>query len=110
VEIEIAHKKLSKCANDERKLKAQFGNLMAKKIRIRLDDLKAAETLEDTRYLPGNYHELVGNRKGQWACDLHQPNRLVSEPTEDPISEDTNGRYIWKEIKSIRILEIIDYH
>lgn len=27
--------------------------------------------------LLGHYHELLGDRKGEWACDLDQPNRLL---------------------------------
>lgn len=76
----------------------------------RLSDLDAALTLEDVRYLPGHYHELVENRKGQWACDLDQPYRLIFKPHEDPIPTDVNGKYIWIEIKGVEIIEIINYH
>lgn len=47
-----------------------MGARRAKAFHIRLNQLSSAETLEDTRNLPGNYHELTGTRKGQWACDL----------------------------------------
>jgi proteic killer suppression protein len=43
----------------------EFGKIRATKIRARLTQLKFAKTLEDVRYLPGNYHELTGDRKGQ---------------------------------------------
>lgn len=76
----------------------------------RLRDLLAAETLEDVRYLPGHYHELVGNRKGQWACDLDQPYRLIFEPHENPIPTNKDGKYIWIEIKGVEIVEIENYH
>ena len=33
----------------------------------------------------GHYHELTGDRKGEWACDLDQPYRLIFEPHEKPI-------------------------
>ena len=62
------------------------------------------------RYLPGHYHELTGDRKGQWACDLDQPYRLIFKPSEDPIPEDEHHRYIWAEIIGVDIKEIVDYH
>lgn len=76
----------------------------------RLDNLRKATSLEDIRNLPGNYHELKANRKGQWACDLDQPYRLVFTPAEKPIPINESGQYIWIEITSVEIIEIINYH
>lgn len=81
-------------ANDDRLATRKLGTIRADLFGQRLDDLRAAVTLEDVRYLPGNYHELKGDRKGQWACDLDQPYRLIFQPHEEPIPEDENGRYI----------------
>ena len=110
MEITFGSRKLEKLANDYTKCQKEFGLIRAKLYTKRLLDLKNAETLEDVRNLPGNYHELVGNRKGQWACDLDQPYRLIFEPHEDPVPEDEHGRYIWFEIKGVEIIEIVDYH
>lgn len=90
----------------ERKL----GKREASLFKQRLDDLRAAQTLEDVRNLPGNYHELVGNRKGQWACNLVHPNRLIFEPQENPIPTNDDGQYLWIEIKGVEITNIEDYH
>lgn len=76
----------------------------------RLGDPHNAITLEDVRYLPGRYHELTGNRKGQWACDLDHPYRLIFEPQEKPIPADKDGKYIWLEIKGVEIIEVSNYH
>ena len=51
----------------------------------RISVLESAATLEEVRYMSGHFHELVGDRKGQWACDLDQPYRLIFEPHENPI-------------------------
>jgi len=110
MDLTFYDKKLRKSANDFKKLQKQFGKIRAKKISQRLGDLLDVENLEETRNLPGNYHELVGDRKGQWACDLDGPNRLIFEPHEDPIPEDEDGKYIWLEIKGVEVIEIIDYH
>ncbi|MBL7934891.1 MAG: killer suppression protein HigA [Bacteroidia bacterium] len=108
--ITFDNKKLEKLANNDRAATAELGKLRATKFKQRLSDLFDSITLEDTRYLPGNFHELKTNRKGSWACDLDQPYRLIFRPNENPIPIDGNGRYIWSAIKSVEILEIVNYH
>ncbi|MEW6702016.1 MAG: type II toxin-antitoxin system RelE/ParE family toxin [Bacteroidota bacterium] len=103
-------KKLAKLVNDDRKLEQKMGKVRAEKIRLRLNQLHDAVTLEDVRYLAGNYHELTDNRKGQWACDLDQPYRLIFTPHENPIPVNPHGQYIWIEIKGVEVIEIINYH
>lgn len=110
MDISFSDKKLEKLANDDRKRVAALGRLRADKLKQRLDDLRKASTLEDVRYLPGNWHELTENRKGQWACDLDQPYRLVFEPNEKPAPTDEHGVYLWIEIKSVEVIEIVNYH
>lgn len=97
-------------ANDKSLAIRKLGPVRAKLFNVRLDDMDAATTLEDVRHLPGNYHELKADRKGEWACDLDQPYRLVFKPHEDPIPTDENGKYIWIEITGVEIIEITNYH
>lgn len=96
--------------NDDRKLASEYGRRRAEIIRRRLDDLRAADTLEDLRYMPGRFHELKAERKGQWACDLDHPYRLIFTPHEYPIPSNADGQYVWAEIKGVDILEITNYH
>lgn len=110
MKITFKDRKLGKLANDDRKRLKELGKLRATILRRRLSQLEDATTLEDVRNLPGNYHELVGNRKGQWACDLDQPCRLIFTPHENPIPTNTDGKYIWLEIHGVEIIEIVDYH
>jgi proteic killer suppression protein len=106
----LPQKKLKKIANDDRKMVKDLGKVRADKLRTRLSQLQDAATLEDVRYLPGNYHELTGDRKGQWACELDQPYRLIFTPHEDPIPTNEHGQYIWPQILGIEVIEIINYH
>jgi proteic killer suppression protein len=108
--ITFANNRLSILANDDRKRLKEMGKVRSEKYRLRLNQIQIAQTLEDVRNLPGNYHELLGNRKGQWACDLDQPYRLIFEPHEKPIPTDGHGKYLWFEIKGVEIIEIINYH
>lgn len=110
MDISFRNKKLEKSASDYKKCVKEMGKQRADLLFVRLGDLSTARTLEDVRYLPGHYHELTENRKGQWACDLDQPYRLVFKPHDYPIPTDENGRYVWLEIVSVEILEITNYH
>ena len=110
MDIYFQNKTLEKLALNRNKCLKSMGQLRTKLFFQRLFDLEAATSLEDVRYLPGHYHELRGDRKGQWACDLDQPYRLVFEPHERPIPTDEHGKYVWLEIKEVEIVEIVDYH
>ncbi|WP_373060449.1 type II toxin-antitoxin system RelE/ParE family toxin [Zunongwangia sp. H14] len=110
MEIEFLDKKLEQCANKDKIGNKKLGAIRFKKYKKRLDQLKASKTLEDVRFQPGNFHELREDRKGQWACDLDQPYRLIFKPKEDPIPTDEDGKYIWVEILGVEIIEIEDYH
>lgn len=110
MKITFDDKKLAKLALDPNKCQKELGQVRAKLFNKRLGDLYNALTLEDVRNLPGRYHELIGTRKGQWACDLDHPFRLIFEPHENPIPTDDDGKYIWLKIKGIEVIEIIDYH
>ena len=110
MDITYKNKSLKRCAEDERYSKRELGSTRSELYVRRIGDLMAAETLEDVRHLPGHYHELKHNRKGQWACELDQPYRLIFEPHEKPIPINEDGQYVWLEIKGVEIQEIDNYH
>lgn len=103
-------RKFAKIVNDYRKLKAQHGDQRAKLITLRLSAIGGAQNLEDLRFVPGNFHELREDRKGQWACSLDGAYRLIFEPHENPIPKDDDGKYIWMLIVGIEVIEIVNYH
>ena len=110
MDITFGDRKLKEYANSDRNGQKRLGLKRFKIYKKRLDQIKAATTLEDLRFSPGNFHELKGNRKGQWACNLDHPYRLIFSPLENPIPTDKNGIYIWVEILGVEILEVVDYH
>lgn len=110
MKITFTDRKLEKLANDDRKCLKEMGKIRAGKYKLRLTQLGFAQALEDVRNLPGNYHELVGNQKGKWACDLDQPYRLVFTPHENLIPTNPDGKYIWLDIHGVEVIEIVDYH
>jgi proteic killer suppression protein len=110
VKITFKNKKLEKLVKNNRKMVKELGSLRTTILKKRITQLEDAATLEDIRNLPGNYHELKKNRKGQWSCDLDQPYRLIFTPHKNPIPTNEDGQYIWIEISELEVIEIINYH
>lgn len=110
MEITFKDKILKKLSSDYNKCRQKMGDKRAKLFITRLNALQNAITLEDVRYLPGRFHELTGDRKGIWSCDLDHPYRMVFKPHETPIPTNDQGQYIWLEIMGVEVIEIVDYH
>lgn len=114
MEFQILDKKLKKALQDEKERKRRFGADMAKKIQLRMDALKAAESLADfwPPYSgPERCHELKGDRAGTFSMDLKQPYRLLFDPT-DPAnnSESEDEKKRWQGIQSVNVIEVEDTH
>ena len=91
--------------------KRVLGAIIAKKMFLRLASIAVAESFEDLRTMPGKFHELTGNRKGQWAASLDANHRLVLAPKHEAIcSNDGSERIDWTKSTIAVILEIVDYH
>lgn len=110
MDIKFDNHHLEKYANKDLVGAKKLGIKRFRKFKQRLDQLKYSKNLEEVRNQPGRFHELTNNRKGQWACDLDQPYRLIFEPQVKPIPTNDDGKYIWLEIKAVAIIKIIDYH
>jgi plasmid maintenance system killer protein len=82
----------------------------AKLIRRRLDDLRAAPTLETMRNLPGRCHELKGNRALQLSVDLDGPYRLILYPAHNPIPLKPDGGMDWNKVTAVTIKEVRNTH
>lgn len=71
---------------------------MAELIHLRIDQLNAAETVEEMiNFSIGRCHQLNGNREGQYVLDLVHPYRLIFVKIDD-------------QIQIVKIIEIVDYH
>ncbi len=71
---------------------------MAELIHLRIDQLNAAETVEEMiNFSIGRCHQLNGNREGHYALDLVHPYRLIFVKIDD-------------QIQIVKIIEIVDYH
>ncbi len=105
-----------------RECQRRYGEANAKKIRLRLDALAAAESL-GTFWPPKSgserCHELVADRAGMFSVDVKQPFRLLfkeyvsdEEKRREPegIHEPKDERERWLRITSIEILDVEDTH
>lgn len=111
MDILFQDRKLEKVCNDQSLLVRKYGPLRAKLIRRRLDEFRAADTLEIMRSLPQvRCHELRGDREGTLAVDLDHPYRLIFEVANDPAPRKTDGGLNWREVTAIRVLTVEDYH
>jgi proteic killer suppression protein len=80
------------------------------KLKRRLDDIQAAENFATLLTISGQCHPLRGNRSGQWAIHIEEPNRLIFEPFGDPLPKTPDGHPDLEKVTSILIIEIVDYH
>ena len=109
MEIFYKTQKLAKVLNSNKLIERNYGK-SAKKLKMRLDDMAMIDNLEELMKLPGRHHPLKGDRKGQFACDLEHPFRLVYEPANEPLPKDDNNTLIYSEINIIEIIDVTDYH
>ena len=110
MEVRFATRKLQRRLNSTAEARRAYGDQMAKKIAMRLQQMSAARHLGDLRDLPGRWHELTGDLQGALACDLVQPYRLIFRPTEEP-SQRSSGRGLdWSAVDSVTVTRIDDYH
>ena len=84
---------------------------MARTIMMRLAVLKNARALSIVpTSRPDRLHQLVGNRRGQFAVDLVHPCRLVFVPNHNPVPIREDGGIDRDKVTAITVIEVVDYH
>lgn len=96
--------------NESKRLVRKHNVPRAKLIRRRLDDLRAAPTLEAMRNLPGRCHELKGNRARQLSIDLDGPYRLIFAAAHEPVPSKPDGGLDWTKVTTVIIVGVVDTH
>jgi len=114
MDISFKNKKLAKSLNQGAQLVKIHGKLRAKKIRVRMQALRAAATLNDfwpPKSPPERCHELTeGKRSGQLSVDLDHPYSLIFVPDHDPVPTHEDGGLDWSQVTAIKILGVEDTH
>jgi proteic killer suppression protein len=108
--IYFRSRKIEKQLSAEKEIVRHFGR-NARLIIRRIQQLLAAENLDDFSRLPGTgFHLLGGNRNRQMAVYLEHPFRLIFEPSVKEIPLKENNEIELTAIKAITIIDIEDYH
>ena len=110
IKISWSDRKLEKVCSDDRQGARHWGAENWARLRRRLASLLGAPTLQDMAGVPGNCHQLSGDRDGQFALDLWGPYRLVFEPDHDPLPTLPDEGIDRARVTDIRIREVVDYH
>lgn len=100
MEVIYRTKNLERICTEFNVTRRHYGKDIAKKIHLRIKQLKAAKSIDEIMLLPypiGRCHPLHGDREGQYAMDLAQPHRLIFTK-------------VGEDIQIARIEEIVDYH
>ncbi len=110
MEVLFATRRLQRRLNSTADTRKVHGDVMAKKIGLRLQQMEAARSLADLRNLPGRWHELTGDLKGSLACDLVHPHRMIFRPTAEPPPRRPDGSLDWSAVDSVTVSDVDDYH
>lgn len=107
MEIEFASDDLKALCEVEKVAKRKLGPESAKKLKSRLSDLEAVETV--AAIVVGSPHPLRGDRDGQFAVSLHGGDRLVFEAADEPVPK-REKKTDWTRVRRVRIIYVGDYH
>lgn len=96
MELRYATNELERQCTEERYMQRKLGVQVAKKLRLRLAELRRASELADLLLGAGNWEELKQDRQGQWSAHLTRNWRLIVEPDGNNVT--------------VKVIEITDYH
>ncbi len=108
--ILFRNKSFEKECNENKLLIKRRGKPQARKIRQRLDDMAASETLEVLGKICPRCHELSGDHGGQLSLDLDGQWRFIFVPADNPPACKPDGGIDWKNVRTIEIIGIEDTH
>lgn len=110
MKIRYANKRLEEICTDEKKCK-KFVSDIVRGVKLRHNALETASSMEDLKNLDpcGRWHQLCGDREGQWAGKLNKNYRMIVEPINGCMKV-TKVEKTTDEESSVKVLSIEDYH
>jgi len=110
MDLSFKSKKLKKRLTQDQELLKSYGRI-AKKIKQRMKELKAAENLAVIQAMPSlRLHPYGGGRRGEWSIDIHRNWRICFKIGEDPIPCKEDGGVSLENVHKIHILSVEDPH
>lgn len=88
----------------------RLGSKGARRLKQRLADLEAVADASELLSLPGRWHPLRADRRGQMSGDLDHPRRLIVEPADPDRVRRSEGSIDWKLVTGVVVVEIADTH
>jgi plasmid maintenance system killer protein len=110
VKVRFTNNKFARQLENASAIKKSFG-VMAKKVSMRMDDIRAAPNLAVLKQIPqAGCHALKGDRAGEWAVSISGNHRLIFVLGHDPIPLKQDGSIDEIMITDIVITDTEDYH
>lgn len=110
MDFSFANTRLKRQLSDAKEMLKAFGD-RAKRLKLRLDFLKAAPTLADVPEAPPTRrHQLSGNWAGHYAVDVTANNRLIFRPANEPVPRKEDGGIDLTRVTAIEFAAVEDYH
>lgn len=85
---------------------------MTKLIQRRLHEVKSVSCLHELLRpgFPGNWHDLKGDRKGQFSANLFGASRFICLPDGDQAAYMGGDSIDTKKVVALHVFDIVDYH
>ncbi len=110
MELSYKNNKLKKKLDTDKGIAKSYGTL-AKKVKLRITQLKNADNLEVISKLPVlRLHQHIGKGKGTWSIDIQENWRILFIINQDPIPTLEDGGVDLKAITIISIESVEDPH
>lgn len=110
MKLSYKNNKLKKKLDTDNGIAKSYGTL-AKKVKLRITQLKNADNLEVISKLPVlRLHQHIGKGKGTWSIDIQENWRILFEINQDPIPTLEDGGVDLKAITIISIESVEDPH
>lgn len=97
MELRYADNELERQCTDGRYMQRKLGVQRAKALKLRLDELRRVDELDDLLFIAGKWESLKADRAGQWSGRLTGNWRIIIEP-------------VGATITVVLVREIVDYH
>lgn len=111
MDIQFKTSRLEKACNSRKERVKEWGERRSKVLGRRLDDLRAAGTLDDMRQVPGDCHIYKHRSDGTLTLDLDGGWRLFFRPNHDPLPLLSDGESLdWTKVTSIVVTDVRDPH
>jgi proteic killer suppression protein len=106
MEISYGSRKLQRLCSDEQAMRDAWGDEIARKLRLRLTEVEAADSPEDLRRLPQAGCQAHPTIRGRLSVALAGPHRLVFEADGEPLPVGDGGSLDWGRVTRLQVLEV----